>query len=175
MTVELTQDYLKSILHYDPDTTGTFTWIKPLGRRSRIRVGYVAGYIDSGGYRSIAINGKHYGEHRLAWLYMTGAWPSLEIDHINQNPADNRWRNLRLATQEQNSCNVARHKKNTSGYKGVAWYKQRNKWRARIKVRGKSIHLGLFKSKEFAAWMRDLAAIKYQGEFACMNFPECLI
>lgn len=67
---------------------------------------------------------------------------SLEIDHINHNALDNRRINLRFVTRSQNNIN----KKNV--YSGVS--KFRNKWRARIKIGGKEIHIGIFPTRDSA-------------------------
>ncbi|WP_428999737.1 HNH endonuclease signature motif containing protein [Stenotrophomonas maltophilia] len=48
-----------------------------------------------------------YRQHRLAWLYMTGQWPSGEIDHINHDRSDNRWHNLRDVSHQANQQNRA--------------------------------------------------------------------
>jgi hypothetical protein len=68
-----------------------------------------------------------------------------DTDHINGNGLDNRRKNLRVCTHSQNLQNQTRvNIKNTSGVSGVYWDKQLNKWRARAKVSGKNVHLGLF-------------------------------
>ena len=88
---------------------------------------------------------------------MHGVEPELEMDHINGNPTDNRLCNLRLATRAQNLVNT-KARKNSSGIKGVSWYAAGKKWRAQIKVNGKTHYLGAYSSKEEAAE-------KYQGCF----------
>jgi hypothetical protein len=89
-----------------------------------------------------------YMAHRLAWLYMTGAFPKEQIDHINLDRADNRWRNLREATQSQNRANVSAYANNTSGIKGVNWDKRAGKWRAQIYIAGRKTLLGMFSAKD---------------------------
>lgn len=144
----LTQDKLKELLTYDPDT-GIFKWIKKSA--NRIRVGEEAGilYPYKNGkthYRNICISYKGYRAHRLAWLYMTGSFPEYEIDHINHNASDNRWCNLREVTKAENQRNRSLYMTNTSGFPGVYWSKLRSKWMASIRYQGKSIYLGYFKN-----------------------------
>jgi HNH endonuclease len=102
------QEYLKSILHYDPET-GVWTWIKPPKHNLRL-LDREAGYARSpDGYRVIRIWGAPYYASRLACLYMTGKWPDEEMDHINRDPTDDRWDNLREATSSLNKYNQERH------------------------------------------------------------------
>lgn len=91
------------------------------------------------------------------------------IDHINQNTFDNRKQNLRECTQSENSMNRGKNKNNTSGYKGVIWRKDCKKWQCRIGVNNKRICLGFFTNPRDAAFFYNLHAIKYHGEFACLN------
>lgn len=112
----MTQQELMDILHYCP-TTGVFTWKKQIG--NRVIVGSTAGHLATGGYIQIRIYGTLYYGHRLAFLYMTGAWPTNIIDHDNRNRADNRWANLVATTRLANMRNCARSKNNTSGVNGV--------------------------------------------------------
>jgi hypothetical protein len=95
------------------------------------------------------------------------------VDHINHDGMDNRSANLRPATYSQNLC----HRKKRSGqthskYKGVHWHKLNNKWVARITLHKKTMHLGYFRSQIDAARAYDRAALKYHGEFACLNLPQ---
>ncbi len=93
------------------------------------------------------------------------------LDHIDGDKTDNRRINLRICTSQQNTFNQKLRKTNKSGYKGVYWSKEANRWRAQIRF-NKSIYLGTFQSKEDAAKAYDTAATKYHGEFARLNFPE---
>lgn len=84
----------------------------------------------------------------------------------NLNPFDCRRTNLRLATKAQCCQNRRRNSRNTSGYKGVSFYKRDQKWQAQIQVNGRKIHLGLFDEPEFAYAAYCRAAEQYHGEFA---------
>lgn len=162
----ITQEMLKNILHYNPDT-GIFIWIKRINRYSTIKLGQIAGYINLKGWRMIKIGVRYeYYAHRLAFLYMTGKWPENQIDHIDNNKSNNRWLNLRAANNSQNHRNVPKRKTNKSGYKGVYYAKDRGKWRALICINGKKINLGQFGTAIDAWESYCCACIKYHGEFA---------
>ncbi len=159
----LTQEYLKSILHYDLET-GIWTWL--VKRRPNIKIGNIAGNKDFYGYIRIKIDGKTYRAHRLAWFYMTGEWPEDQLDHKNLNKSNNVWDNLREANNSKNQANKYKYSNNTSGIKGVVWDKQRSLWRAQIRTNKKTINLGRYVDKNQAALAYEQAAIKYHGEFA---------
>ena len=148
--LELSQSELKEILHYNPKT-GVFTWIE--SNSNRVKIGDIAGHFHkSSGYIVIAINGKLCKSHRLAWLYMTGHVPKDCIDHINGDRSDNRFCNLREATQSQNNQNrIKAQKNNTTGYLGVTFHKATNKYLAKIRIGGKCEHLGIFTTPEEAS------------------------
>ena len=158
---ELTQNYLKEILHYNPKT-GEFTWIeKKQGRRLEGAVGS----IDRINGLKISINGKDYYAHRLACLYITGSFPPEVTDHINHNKLDNRWANLRQVSQKENQKNRSINANNTSGFNGVCWHKLSGKWIAHISINGKAKHLGYFTELSEAIVARQKANIKYGFHF----------
>ncbi|MER9685898.1 HNH endonuclease [Mesorhizobium sp. M0139] len=103
----------------------------------------------------------NYREHRIIWLLITGEWPTDQIDHENQDRGDNRWANLRDATQTVNQRNRTLQKNNTSGVPGVAWHERDQRWRARIKVDGAYVNLGAFHSKDEAILARWEGELKY--------------
>jgi hypothetical protein len=146
---QLTQEYLHSILTYDP-TSGHFFWKTDI-RHSKIKAGDLAGCLHKvDGYVRIQVNGKAYPAHRLAWLWMVGSLPTLEIDHIDHVRHNNRWSNLREVTRTENLQNQSKQKNNTSGFQGVSWHKPSSKWRARVKLDGKNINFGLYETPEAA-------------------------
>lgn len=100
--------------------------------------------------------------HRL----ICGASANKQVDHKNRNSLDNRRRNLRQCSTAQNGCNRGANKNNTSGFKGVSWYKRTAKWRAFIGVFSRLIHLGYFPTAAKAGRAYKAAARKYHGEFA---------
>jgi hypothetical protein len=160
---ELTAERLRELLHYDPNT-GEFRWRVA---KKGMYAGTVAGchnrYGD--GYRLIGIDGRLYREHRLAWLYMTGAWPTHEIDHINGDRVDNRFCNLQEATPTENRRNSRKRVNNTSGYKGVSWDSTKGLWKARITVGRKEKFLGRFSSPERAYIAYIFATWDHHGDF----------
>lgn len=94
MATELTQEALKEVLNYDPET-GLFTWAK---QRGSARKGSLAGCLDRG-HLIIRVNKQQYLAHRLAWMYMYGYFPATDIRHINKVKDDNRIDNLTKASR----------------------------------------------------------------------------
>lgn len=143
----ITQELLKSLLHYDPET-GIFKWA---AARPWIVVGREVGSVGRRGHVQINIYRKAYKAHRLAWLYMYGESPTKDLDHINGIKTDNRIANLREATRSENMQNVYAPCGNSkSGIRGVMWYKQTHKWHAQLSLNDKKIHIGFFNTKEEA-------------------------
>ena len=143
----ITQEQLKTLLNYEPET-GDFYWKRKPNKR--LPSGTKAG-ANVNSYIRITIDGKGYGAHRLAWLYVHGKHPTDQIDHINGNPLDNRIVNLREATLFENAQNIKRPQKNNKhGYLGITFDKRKNLWRARIGVNGTRRYIGKFKSPEDA-------------------------
>jgi len=137
---ELTQERLKELLHYDPET-GVFTW---LVNRGSAKAGMPTSGTNRPGYVRVRVDGELYYAHRLAFLYMTGSFPDkgLHTDHINRDRSDNRWENLRCVTRSINFHN--------SGAAGCSFHKAANKWQAAIMVNKERTYLGLFDTKEEA-------------------------
>lgn len=158
----LTQERLKELLQYDPET-GVFTWRVANG--SRAKCGDVAGGIDKHGYVRIGVDGARYKGHRLAWLYMTGEWPALDVDHRDMDRANNAWVNLRHADRRQNMANTGCRANNSCGFKGVHVTRHGN-YAASIHLSGVKSHLGTFPTAEEAHAAYVKAANDNFGEFA---------
>lgn len=167
-----TRDKVCEFLDYDRKT-GVFTW--RVDRRGRAKAGTKAGTLAGKGHIQIAIRGTRHYAHRLAWLVTYGEWPpaDTDIDHIDGNMANNAINNLRLASRSQNAHNAAGlRKNNTSGFRGVSYYRRTRRWEARILVEGVNHHLGYHDSAEDAARAYDRASLRLNGEFATFNFPD---
>jgi len=157
------QERLKEVLDYDPDT-GVFRWKCRLSRFTE--EGAVAGNKNAYGYIRIGLNYKHHYAHKLAWFFVTGEWPSKDIDHINGVRYDNRLSNLRLATRGENVSNSGPRSNNSSGYKGVYWNRRENRWAAQIRKDGVGKNLGYFDTPEDAAKAYEAASVSLFGDFA---------
>lgn len=149
----LTREALLRLLDYDP-ATGVFTW--RVDRRGTAKAGTLAGRIEGRGYRQIRVFGRRFMAARLAWLYVTGEWPSHDVDHRNRQRDDNRFENLRPATRKQNSENSS--PRQDHGVKGVHFDASKRKWRAYITHFQKKMFLGTF--SDFA----DAVAARKQAE-----------
>jgi len=103
---------------------------------------------------------------KLLSRVLFGEPEGLDVDHINTNKLDNRRENLRIATHKQNCKNKNKYSNNKSGFKGVSFDKQKQKFRARISIDGKYKHLGLFATADGAHECYKQAAIQHNGEFA---------
>jgi hypothetical protein len=154
----LTQERLKELLHYEPET-GVFTWRQ---HRGCSRVGGVAGDVKQDGYRHIGIDKRRYQAHRVVWLYVHGYFPEHQIDHINRVPDDNRLVNLREVTTSCNVRNTGNAKDNKSGVKGVCWNTKNKRWVVTIR----RINIGGFSDFTEAVCHR-LAAEE------CLDWPNC--
>lgn len=152
----LTHPTLVARLTYSPET----------GEFHRNDNGRRAGGFRNDGYRQIYIDNERIVEHRLAWFYMTGEWPGHSVDHINGNRGDNRFSNLRLATQSQNIGSSRISKANTSGFKGVSWDRSAGRWMAYIMVDRRFKNLGRYDTAEEASAAYRVAAVEAFGEFA---------
>jgi len=158
----LSPEQLRELLDYDPET-GVFRWKQRVARR--VRVGDVAGRLNSEGYRNFSIRGRHYRASRVAFALVYGRWPSGSMDHINRNRRADRLCNLRECTLSENSRNASLRGDNSSRLKGAC--RSNGRWQARIRIDGKPAYLGTFSTPELAHAAYVKAAIEHFGEFAC--------
>ena len=134
-------------------------------RTNQINKGDKAGGVNSTGYRIVRLNGGRYLQHRLVFLMHHGYLPKY-VDHIDNNPLNNRIENLRECTFSENRCNTPRAKNNTSGEKGIAWDKGKNAWVARISKSGKRFYLGAFNNFDEAKKVIRLKRKELHSDFA---------
>lgn len=126
----------------------------------------IAGGVDHNGCRYIKIKGTKYSAHRLAWLYYHGVFPKNEIDHINRDKEDNRYRNLRDVSRMCNMRNSRNYHNNKSGVKGVSWHTWHKKWAVNVRIMNKQYYLGYFCDYDEVVLTR-LAAEQ------CLNWEGC--
>lgn len=139
MPFEVTQYYLKSIYHYDPNT-GWFL-------HKRIKR-YISGE-DKRGRLRINIRGTVYLLHRVIWLYVHGTWPEYELDHIDGDPRNNKLSNLRDVLHKENMQNMQKESLfSVTGLRGVS--KNKKRFSASITKDYKGIHLGTYDTPEQA-------------------------
>lgn len=177
---------VQELLEYDP-VSGVFEWQpRPLrfctagtGRytQERNKSVFDANYAgkpaltahNPNGYLRGNLFGRSLLAHRAAFACMLGRWPVGQVDHINGVRDDNRWLNLREATNQQNQWNSSSAKGSSSRYVGVAWDAKSGKWAAYICPENKKVHLGYFDCELEAAKARDKAAREMFGEYARIN------
>jgi hypothetical protein len=143
-----TKARLLDVLSYDPET-GIFRWKKRL--TNRVKVGDLAGNVNKG-YLHIRVDGCCYAAHRLAFLFMQDLCPPECVDHIDGDPTNNRFQNLRLASFVMNAENrrKAKWQKKDTDCLGVYYHKRAGRWFSSITHKGNQIYLGLFDSEDLA-------------------------
>ena len=120
------------------------------------------------GYIVLSYKKKKIYAHRLAFWILHQYLPPV-IDHINGVKSDNRPCNLVDSTQTANCHNKPKKKGCSSNFIGVAWHRQRKKWRAEIKFNTKSYFLGLFDNEAQAAEAYNKKALEFYGLQARIN------
>lgn len=170
-----TPEELRQLLRYDPHT-GKLFWLprsREMFESDRICRSWNTQFAGKEALTSHA-RGYCRGEvlrhclaaHRVIWAIVHGAWPAGEIDHINNNPSDNRLANLRHVTRSQNQMNARKHKDGTTGFKGVTYRKDTGSFMARIWVRNECRHLGSYPTAEAAYAAYYDAAQVLHGSYA---------
>ncbi len=112
------------------------------------------------------INNKDVRMHR----YILNAPNNIYVDHIDNNPLNNKKENLRLATAQQNSFNKSKTNTNcTSKYKGVSYSKQNKKFMATLFYQSIKYNLGSYNNEIIAGLAYNIKAQELFGEFANLN------
>lgn len=166
---------LREYLDYDPES-GWLLW-KPRARHrfathkgwavwNGKNAGARAGNLKSTGHRRVLIEKISYLEHRVIYKWLTGREPPETLDHKHgDQKANNRWDNLRPASQRQQKWNMKVRSDNTSGYRGVHRSGTTRRWAARISMNGCYQHIGCFATREEASAAYESAARGLHGEF----------
>lgn len=157
------REELSALFAYD-ERTGILVWRARLA--NRVHVGDEAGTVSSEGYLSVGIRGVYFGAHRIIWKMMTGNDPGELVDHRDGDGTNNRWANLREATDAQNQHNRRVGRNNKSGVKGVFWIARRQKWCAVVSVNGRLIRVGHFDNLASAGIAVNAARSAAHGAFA---------
>jgi len=174
VTMGLTQQYIKKILSYNPDT-GILIWnFRPEshfkskkgmaiwnGKYANKIAGCNTKTKSGKSYRIISINSKRYMAHRIIWLIVKGKEPVNDIDHINGDGIDNRIKNLRDVTRTENNKNFKLSKRNKTGFIGVHFDKVKKKYKAEIGVNSKTKFIGYFDTAKEASVAREQKSREY--------------
>jgi hypothetical protein len=162
--MKISAEEARKFVLYEPET-GVFYYTSR--RSNATRKDALAGTNTPRGARKVYLAGRQYLAHRVAFLLMTGQWPTHVIDHIDGDPSNNRWANLRDVPQKTNSYNVRSipaHKKHST-LMGAHWCAQGQLWKSSIKVDGKVIRLGVFDTERQASDAYIAAKRKYHPGF----------
>lgn len=158
---------LKQYYKYLPDT-GELILIKSRCNADKQKLNKPIGSLGGPERRRTWVvkhKGKSYYISRIAWLLMTGKDPGLLlVEHKNRNPKDNRWENLRLATEAENNYNKI--------FVGYSQRKDTGLYRVRVTLDKKRITVGNFKTEEEAKKAAQDARKLFYREFACLDL-EC--
>jgi len=155
---DLTQEQLMGIFDYDHHKGQLLRRCFSKGLFIGLEV---AGWDGADGYRHIEIAGISHLEHRLVWVYLTGFWPTDQIDHINKNRSDNRFPNLREVDNSENQKNTTLRSNNKTGIMGVHVRTDNGKWSVRITNRGSRYVLGSFDDFFEACCVRKSAEVRF--------------
>jgi hypothetical protein len=162
----LTAERVRELLTYDP-WDGDLIWL--VDRPPSVKAGDIAGSVNKVGYRAITVDGQRSLVHRIIWLLMTGRWPHPTVDHRDLDRLNNRWSNLREATQSEQVANGRARVNNKIGLKGVTKrrdYKTDKPYEAHITKNGRTIRLGRFPTARSAHRAYKIAALRRFGGFA---------
>lgn len=169
------QETLNALLKYESQTGRLYWKERPetmFTETSKHSQGHVRRYWNSryagkeaftwhiSGYRFGTLFKEKFAAHRVIWKMIHGV-DAQEIDHINGDRADNRIENLRDVSRAENRRNIRMLSNNTSGHMGVIKCSSSGRWHARIKVKGRSIHLGSYSYLEEAVLRRKQAEAEY--------------
>ncbi len=126
----------------------------------------VSGYINVRMYRKINKKSKQKSLSR----FITDAPEGKIVTFKDKDTLNLRKKNLIVTDHTGKRANAESSKNARSIYKGV--YRNRGKWAAQIRYKGKSRHLGSFDTEMEAAKRYDIEAKKVFKGLSLLNFNE---
>lgn len=125
--------------------------------------------LNKDGYAISSKDGKNFYLHR----YLVCAQKGEYIDHINYDRLDNRKENLRICTNSQNLMHRSSlASNNTTGYHGIIFRKDRNKFSVEIQANKQKIFIGHYDKVDDAIVARKEAELKYFGKYKSFFVEE---
>ena len=164
------QATVKELFDYDPDTGNLLYRYNPRGTDKRH--GDPAGTSQPTGYLQVMVSRRRYYIHRLVWLWHHGYMPKrpMVIDHIDRDPTNNRIENLREVHTRENTCNTDYSKtRSETGYRGVCYLSDRDKYLAYCHQEGKRVFIGHFDDPHSAAEAYNRKIIELRGDLVDLN------
>lgn len=152
----LTQVEVKQWFNYDP-ASGILTW-----RRTGMRAGTKLYRRGKPSIRQVMLSGKAYNETAVIWLWVTGSLPTLRVDHIDLNPFNNSWSNLREADNSQNQAN---RRNSRPGQLKWAYLHENGRYRSRVVFRGVRYDCGYYDTEQDAHDAAYAVAQQLHGSF----------
>lgn len=161
----VTAERIKELLEY---RDGKLYW--KVNKGSTARIGDESGWTDIHGYRLTRIDGELLRNHHIVWCIFNGHWPEQELDHIDNDPSNNRIDNLRVCGRLQQGANQRLQKRRGGSYKGVH-VSSSGKYYVKLKFKGKTIPgLGSrFTCQKEAALAYNYKALELFGVFGNFN------
>lgn len=169
-------EVLRQLLRYEPDTGKLFWQVRAVSwfANGAYAASWNTKYAgkeaftakDRDGYYAGSVLGRIIRAHRVIFAIVNGHWPKHQVDHVNGIRSDNTSKNLRAATCSENARNKTACASNSSGFKGVHFCKDTGRWRAVLRINGRTKYLGRFYSAEEAARIYADAAERYHGDFS---------
>jgi hypothetical protein len=153
---------LRELFVYDP-ITGDLRW--KTARPGGVYEGFLVKTPDSHGYLRVGYRGRKMKAHRVIWAMVTGDHPKGQIDHKNGDRSDNRWCNLREATNGQNVANSTRRRDSKTGVKCVQ-FRGRHGFLVRVTKDGVKHSFGYHPTLEEAEAAAIAARQQLHGSFA---------